>query len=180
MLLNNLILIFEFVYLKWKALLGNIILSIVLCSLVLFTNVKFDNSLFEKLTSNSINLLGVLLGFTASIFTVILTIDNDVIKESKRKILEGRFYSREFTLYDSLVINFAFLIILQGFLLIINFISPIFNFNKDGLKFYLLVDLVLITLMILLLVNAILEFYFIITKKSNNGNEQNNSTQSRQ
>lgn len=179
MLLNNLILIFEFVYIKWKALLSNIIVAILLCSLVLLSKIKFDISLFEKLTSNSINLLGVLLGFTASIFTVILTIDNDVIKESKRKILEGRFYNREFTLYDSLVINFAFLIILQGFLLIANFIAPVFNLNNDDVKLTLLVDLILITLMILLLVNAILEFYFIITKKRNNGNEQNNSTQSR-
>ncbi|TZF99679.1 hypothetical protein FW781_07045 (plasmid) [Chryseobacterium panacisoli] len=165
MFFNNLILIFEFIYIKWKALLGNTIAAILLCSLVLFSEIKFDVSLFEKLTSNSINLLGILLGFTASIFTVILTIDNDVIKESKRKMLEGRFYNREFTLYDSLVINFAFLIILQGFLLIVNFISPVFNLNNSGLKFFLLVDLISITLMILLLVNAILEFYFIITKK---------------
>ncbi|WP_428069925.1 hypothetical protein [Chryseobacterium gambrini] len=172
--MNNLILIFEFLYLKGKLLIINIVFSLLLCSFILYSNIKFDNSLFEKFTSNSINLLGILLGFTASIFTVILTIDNEIIKAAKNKLLEGKFYEKEFTLYDSLVVNFAFIIILQGFLLIINFISPVFVLEDNKLKIFLLTDITLIILMILLLVNAILEFYFIITKKRNN--EQNRST----
>ncbi len=65
------------------------------------------NRYFNSLLNNTINLLGILLGFIASIFTVIITIDNENIREAKNNKDVKSIYKNNISIYDELIIKFC-------------------------------------------------------------------------
>lgn len=166
-MLKYLLLIFEFIYIKRFKLLIRIIPSILVGLSIVYGNLKLTNDDISAYISNSINVLGILLGFTASIFAIIITNDNENIKETKQKITNIKLYKKPFTLYDQLVISNGFLIFLLGILLVVNFLMPIYKnvFETCYLKLFA-INLGLIIFSVIQLVSSILEFYFIITKRT--------------
>jgi len=77
----------------------------------------------------------------------------------------GGYHKTEFSLFDCLIINIAFVIILLSILLIFNFLFPlIFIKVFSSYLIYFVIDIGIIIFAILELVNSILNYYFLVTK----------------
>lgn len=167
--MEYLILVFEFFYTKkWKSLLVIALLPIILG--ILIHNQLNESSTYKENASNYIssiiNVLGVLLGFCISILTVLLSIDNPNISIAKNHNTKFKLYGKVITVFDSVVINLAYLIIIEGILLIANFVYPIFiDVKGDWGKLLFTINICFTIHIILMLMRCILDFYFIISKK---------------
>lgn len=124
--------------------------------------------------NNITTVLGVLIGFTISVFAILLSVENDSIREAKKEETEIVIYSRHVCLYETLLVELAYVIIIQGFILISNLVYPIFVdvATKTG-KVFISISISLAIYSILLLLRNVLNFYFILTKKENNRNVSN-------
>lgn len=165
-MLQYLLLIFEFFYIKRSRIIFSVIISALIGVSICYGNLGLTKDDINNYISDSINVLGILLGFTASIYAIIITNGNSEIEAAKKKNTKIKFYKKPFTIYDHLVISCGFLIFLLGVLLILNFLLPIYK-NVIGI-YYLKVfslNVSLIIFSVSQLVSSILEFYFIITKR---------------
>lgn len=165
-MLHYLILVLEFLYIKRTKLTFPLLISILVGLSVCYGNLGLTKEDLISYISNSINVLGILLGFTASIFAIIITNGNSEIEEAKKTETKIKLYKKPFTIYDQLVIGCGFLIFIFGFLLILNFLLPIYKnvLETHYLKIFSL-NISLIIFSVIQLVSSILEFYFIITKR---------------
>lgn len=165
-MLKYILLIFEFIYIKRGKLLYCLALSVLIGISIYYGKLELSKDDINNYISNSINVLGILLGFTASIFAIIITNGNSEIEEAKKEKTKLKLYQSHFSIYDHLVIGCGFLIFLLGFLLILNFLLPIYKNKIEAcyLKIFAL-NVSLIIFSVMQLVSSILEFYFIITKR---------------
>lgn len=168
------LLFFEYIWIKkWSYLK-----QIIICGLLGFSIYYFaDTDILAKHSinfhSNIITALEILIGFSVSIFTVFLTVDNENVKEAKNAKFKKRdkvikLYNKEVNLYDSVLIGLAYIIVVQGIALILNFIYPVFvdiESTRIRSKLFLSVNVAIIIHIIMLLMRSVLDFYFIITKK---------------
>ena len=99
-----------------------------------------EKSIAIETSKTAVDLLGILLGFTISLFAIILSVDNEIINKAKLKSLDVKFYKEKFTVYDRLITNIAFVIFLFSLLLIYNFLFPVIfeSILKTYLIFYVL------------------------------------------
>jgi hypothetical protein len=162
------LLVFEFFFIKrFKAFIFNIGIPIIIGILIFHCA---DNCLYIKNTANfhtnMITVLGILIGFVISIFAVLLTLDNKNIESAKNHKLGFTLFKNEVNLYDSLLVGFAYLILILGLSLISNFIYPIFISIESNLgKLFFSINTAITIHAILILMRNILDFYFIVTKK---------------
>lgn len=128
-----------------------------------------DFEIFEKFKDSSLDILGVLLGFSIAVITIITTGSGKNLEEIKNKKTHFIINGNKISLYELLLINFSYSVILEVLLIIscltiplLNKIIPIgFNF-----KLFCYSIMVFIVLHILLLtLRNITDFYLIITKK---------------
>lgn len=126
----------------------------------------------EVFHSNIINVLGILLGFSISTLAILLSVENDKMKAAKKELLkdkkgkEIKLYKNKISLFESVSMELVHVIILQGLLLISNFVYPHFVdiVSNTGLLIYS-INIFLMIYCMLLLINNILSLYFILTKK---------------
>lgn len=128
-----------------------------------------DFQIFEKFKDSAINILGVLLGFSIAIITIITTGSGKNLDEIKNIKTNFKINGNKISLYELLLINFSYSVILEVILIISCLVAPLINkiipfgFN---LKLILYSIMVFIVLHILLLtLRNITDFYLIITKK---------------
>lgn len=174
-MMEYLLLIIEFHFIKRWKILKTVCLSIILGLCVYYlSNDCFYYRHAVEYQNNITTVLGILIGFTISVFAILLSVENSSIREAKKKETEIIIYSRHVYLYETLLVELAFVIIIQGFLLISNFVYPIFVdvATKTG-KVFFSISISLTTYSILLLLRNVMNFYFILTKKENNGNAKN-------
>lgn len=167
-MINCIVLVLEYLTLREKkGLYVNLFISIVLSFFFYIINVKTE--LVIEVSNNSLNLLGILLGFTISLLAIILSVENDYVNKLKIKkiILKKKIYTKDFSLFDRLISSIVMVIILLSFLLIYNFIIPIIYVKfLNSYLIYFVVNLFLIFFSILELVSCILNYYLTITSKS--------------
>jgi hypothetical protein len=109
---------------------------------------------------------GILTGFSISIFTVFLTIDNKNVRDAKEENFGKKLYGKEISLYDTPLIGLAYAIIIQAILLIADFLYPVFiDIETAKSKLFFSINIAVSTHIILLLMKSVLNFYFIITRK---------------
>lgn len=139
-------------------LLGGIVYFCSNDSLYLAHSINFHN--------NILSLLGVLIGFSISILTILLSLDNRNIREAKKENYGKVLFGKTISLFESVIIGLAYVVILQALLLIGNFIYPIFiDIKALSSKIWFSCNLAITIYVILLLMRTMLDFYFIITKK---------------
>lgn len=164
--MEYLLLLFEFFRVKKFAIIWHLIIPI---SIGLSIYYCADDANYIKnandFRDNTVTVVGILIGFTISVFTVLLTVDNEHIQKAKQEKFDP-LNPNSISLYESVLIGLAYLIIIQGILLIFNFIYPIF-IPVDGEigKIYFSINIAIVVHVILLLMRNILDFYFIITRK---------------
>ena len=166
--MEYLLLIVEFLIVKgWKSLIKYFIIPIIIGLLIYY---KADDCNYIANTasfhSNIVTVLGILIGFTISTFAVLLTVNNPNIDKAKDESLHKKVFSKDLSLYDSILIGLAYIIIIQGFLLIANFLYPIFfSIQTQEGKLLFSINISIIIHIILILMRNILDFYFMLTKK---------------
>lgn len=165
-MVKYLLLLYEYLIVQGKGLLIKLVLPALVVISLNRCDLELDVNIINGYISSSINVLGILLGFTGSIFTLILTMNNPAIESAKSHKLPAKLYKTNFSIYDHLVISCGFLIFLLGFLLLINFLLPIY-YNLISNIYLLLfsINLGLIMFGIIQLVSSLLGFYFIVTKR---------------
>jgi len=170
--MGYILLFLEYIWIKRNSYL----VQIAFCSLIglgiyCFSNEQVLAQYSLDFYNNMMTVLGILTGFSISIFTVFLTIDNENIREAKDEKLKIRnkvikLYGKEVSLYDSILIGLAYVIILQSALLIVNFILPVFiDIATANGKLFFSITFAIAVHIILVLMRSVLDFYFIITKK---------------
>lgn len=165
--MEYLLLIAEFHIIKRWKLLFTLGFSIVLGVCVfLFSNDEAYTLQADSHINNIITVLGILIGFSISVFAILLSVENDSIREAKKKETKIKMYNKPVYLYESLIIELAYIIVVQGLLLIANFLYPLFiNVSSITGKLIFSIDITLMTYSIVLLLRNVLNFYFILTKK---------------
>jgi hypothetical protein len=112
-------------------------------------------------------IVGVLLGFSISTITMLLSIQSNGITEAKSKFMdEIKLYKKPVSLFDFLVIGLSYIIVLKSLILIYSIIFPLFvNLNSTiGDKFFI-VEVWFVLYSMLIFMKSILDFYFTITSK---------------
>lgn len=176
--MEYLLLFFEYIKIRVAFFAKSIAVSVVLYLCI--TKIMSYNDYLEyaeSMHSNIVTVLGILLGFSISSLTILLTVDNKNIREAKNEPLGKKLYGKDVSLYDGVLIGMAHTVILQCFLLIYNLIYPLFEGIKTEQGFLLFaINISLLVHVIFCLMREILNFYFLITK--NDGSTTNNSNSS--
>lgn len=163
-----LLIIDYFKTLNRRILLFEWVLPFLITCLLLLFNCKFEISTYKVFKENSLDILGVLLGFSIAIITIITTgsgknIDN--IKTLKTRLTID---NREITLYKLILINFTYSVILEIFVIIgcllIPLLSNIIQFNNITKHVFYSIFVFLVLHILLLTLRNLTDFYFIITK----------------
>lgn len=149
------------------SLIFNGIISILIAIVVYNNSINIPILNIESIQSDLLSVIGVLLGFSFSVFTIFLTADGTNIEKAKKEILENAKIGTEtISLYISIVISFTFIIVLEGFLLLFCIIYPLLlSINSGGMQICFAISILFFTLSVLMTLRLILDFYFIITKK---------------
>ena len=166
--MEYLLLICEFFYVKgWKSLFY-ILIPVIIAVLIYFfasdCNYIANASNFH---TNIITVVGILVGFTISTFTMLLTVNHANIDKSKNLPIGKKLFKKDLSLYDSVIIGLAYTILIQCVLLLANFIYPIFV-DIESLKGKALfsINIAIVSHIILILMRNVLDFYFIVLKKN--------------
>ena len=161
------LLIVEFHRIKRWKILKAIGISLVLGLCVFFfSDVEVYKPHADSYIESIITVLGILIGFSISVFAILLSVENDNIREAKKRKTEIIMYNKPLYLYESLIIELAYVIIVQGLLLVANFVYPLFiDVSTVKWKLFFSIDISLMTYSIILLLRNVLNFYFILTRK---------------
>ena len=145
------------------------VLSIASCAVLgvlLFYKTTLSIDVIKNITSNVLNVNGILLGFTISILAIVVTSGDQNIDKAKNYKIGVKLWKDEFSLYDKLVINLAYTIIIQGLILLTCFVIP--NFIDTNYCHQL--KLVSITVaasahVVFMIIGITLDLYLIVSKK---------------
>jgi len=161
--MEYLLLIYEFFKSRSKT---GLIFPLALSATVFYFS---DTCLFHKNATNLqdsiINVSGILLGFTISIFAIFIGGSRGSIEETKTYETENKLYGKKISLYTTIVIGLGYVTLIESVLLIVSVLSPIF-FEASSLFGRILFSITIFLFLhtIVALISVILEFYFIITK----------------
>lgn len=155
--LNKRVLIYEWIL---PILFGTFIL-------ILLTNGN-STSATKIFKDNSINLLGILAGFSITIITILTTGQSRNLEEIKKKETNFIINKKKISLFRLLLINFTYSVILESFLIIFCLTYPIIlensNFTKDQKYIVFSILVTVIIHLLLLTIRNLTDFYLIITK----------------
>ncbi len=139
----------------------------IMCFLSLkFHWLRTDYSLF---INSSVSLLGVLLGFSIMVITILTTSNNVNIENIKKTLTDYIISNERISLYRLLLVNYSYLIIIEALVLVAYFISLLFFSNFCHTVKLVLFSLYVVSIIhiLLLTIRNITDFYFIITKEKN-------------
>jgi hypothetical protein len=111
------------------------------------------------------NALAILIGFTISCITILVSSDNETIRILKTTDSDNRFVRNKLiSMYQWMLINFVYILIIQVFLLtFIFFVAFVLQIHKSELfkNFSLVVEVYSILHILLLQIRNITNFYFV-------------------
>jgi predicted ferric reductase len=118
-----------------------------------------------NIQTSILTVIGILLGFTISIFSIFISGNMESIQEAKKHPSNFKLYGKKISLHTTIIISLGYVILIEGILLIINVISPIFFevYSFTG-RILFSVSIFLLLHSITTLLKAVLNFYFIVTK----------------
>lgn len=154
-----------------RSIIPNLIISVAVGVFIFFCSENLCiSSKLDSIQSDILSVVGILLGFSFSVFTIFLTADGTNIDKAKKDFLEGvMLHGEKVSLYKSIIISFTFIIILEGILLLYSMIYPLISLiNSLGNRICFAISIFILALSILMTLRLVLDFYFIITKKEEN------------
>jgi len=124
---------------------------------------------------NSINLLGILAGFSITIITILTTGHSRNLEQIKKVETKVKIGNNKVTLYRLLLINFTYSVILEAFLIIFCLTYPLVLSNLEipiiGKYVVFSVLVFLIIHVLLLTIRNLTDFYLIITRPTHKKTE---------
>ncbi len=122
----------------------------------------------KKFIDTSITLLGIFVGFSITVITLLNTANNDNVQEIKKSITEVTIGGRKITLFQLLLVNMTYSVVVEIISIIFNLCLPLFLFkiSCNALKIILSLDLFLILHILMLTIRNITDFYFILFKRT--------------
>lgn len=162
--MEYLLLIIEFfLSKKIRSYFGLLILPVLL-SFVMYYTVSIE--VVEKQDyGNIITLLGILLGFTISLFAIFLSANNSNIRESKSKETDFVVFGKRLSIFDIMQTSIAYVIIMECLLLLINIILPIIIIESESLKLFFVINIGILAHIVIILLRSLLDFYFALSKR---------------
>lgn len=122
----------------------------------------------ETFKDNSLNLLGILVGFSITIITIITTGSSKNLDEIKKIFTDVTIGGQKISLYRMLLVNFTYSIVAEAFLIIVFLLMPIItdNFQMPILLKKIVFSILVMSVIHILLVTIrnLTDFYLIITK----------------
>lgn len=155
-----------------RILIYEVIIPNLIGLLVFFLLKKQETFLLcNDFRKSTLPLLGVLVGFSITIITILTTGHSRNLEEIRKKMTQFKIGSKQITLFQLLVINFTYSVVIEVFLIILDLIYPFISRSLDindtikivGFSVYVS----LIIHILLLTIRNMTDFYFIITKKEN-------------
>ncbi len=118
----------------------------------------------------TITLLGVLIGFSITVITIMHTSGNKNIEQIKKKNTDFKIGSNTVTLFQLVLINHTYSVILEVLCLIANLILFLVWAKVPGphLKYWLSINLFFVLHILLLNVRNMADFYWIMFRKESN------------
>lgn len=167
--MEYLLVIFEFLQIKSRRNLVVQILVPIILGICLYKTMDpaISTSILFQFQSSITTILGILIGFTISVFTILLTTENKNIEESKQSFnLQKRLYNKKISLHDSILISLAYLIVIQVIFIVESLLFPWF-ISSDSIWSRILISLNLsaVVHIILVMLRTVLDIYFILTKR---------------
>lgn len=177
MYLNFFILIFDyFRSLSFRIAVYELILPVIFTTSYIFIvdppYLKTQiNSLqnIPELNSNAITILGIFVGFSIAMFTILTTSSNRNIENIKQWKTDTIISNEQISLYRLLLINISYSVLISSLLIIIDILFIIFT-NKAN-KTINSINIMFISHVLLLNIRNITDFYLVITKNSNSNQQ---------
>jgi len=152
---------------------------LILTSLLILLNIQnsynFENLI--KFKEASLNILGVLLGISIAIITILTTGGGKNLEEIKNVKTNIKIDNKIISLHELLLINFSYTIIIEIFVILSCLVVPLFVkylLLRSEIKIFLYGILVFFTTQILLVtIRNITDFYLIVSRKSNTETDDN-------
>jgi len=154
---------------KLSFLIWNFVISLALAITSIYSvrNIDFT-TLAEDFIKNSVGILGILVGFSISMFTLLNTVSNPNIDQIKKKETGQILYGKPVYLFDLLIVSMIYIVLLESILFIFNLLFPFyFDLSTKAGTIAFAVDVFLIIHIVLVNVSTTVDFYFIITRKEN-------------
>lgn len=172
MYIEFLLLIFDyFRTLHRRNIYFEVILPLAL-SIVIFICVRLNNSesCFTDYRSNIVSLLGVLIGFSITAITLLITSNNSNIENLKKQESGYSIGRNKLNLFDLLLINFSYLLVVEILLVICNLFFPAVNSFLNmtfatKLVFFSLNSGILVHILLVNLRNICDLYFTLISKK---------------
>ncbi|MBQ4408445.1 MAG: hypothetical protein II852_15710 [Bacteroidales bacterium] len=158
---------FDYIKLKgWKSIKPILLSVIIGVCVYYFTDNEHYRKITESYHNNLLTILEILIGFAIAVFTILLSIDNANVKDAKEKTVCTKFYSKSLSLWDSMLVELGYTIIIQGVGVIANLIYPLFVdiFTETG-KLFFSINISLTCYSILVLLRSVLSIYLILLKR---------------
>lgn len=130
-----------------------------------FSNSQHFQNNGAIIQGNILTVVGILLGFTISVFAVFLGGNGGSIEESKKHETNFVLCQKKVSLHTTVLIGLGYIVLIEGIILAISILSPIF-FEITSLtgRIIFSVSIFLLIHVIFLTLRTMLDFYFIITK----------------
>lgn len=171
MYLEFFILIFDyFKTLKLRTVLYEIVVPLLIGGLAFYVlKTGHDTSICISFKDNVLTLLGILLGFSITIITILTTGNSKNLLAIQSKETSHVIGGKKITLFDLLLINFTYSVVLEIILIIVLLIYPMilanipFSTNFKIIGFSFMSGIVIHVL--LLTMRNLTDFYLILMKK---------------
>lgn len=162
--MEYLLLIIEFfLSKKIRAYFGILVLP-TLVSWVLFNTITVEIS-EQQDYGNILTLLGILLGFTISLFAIFLSANNSNIRKSKEQKTHFTVLGKQLSVFDIMQTSIAYVIIMECLLLLANIIFPIIIREPESRKLFLVINIGVLTHTVIIILRSLLDFYFALSKR---------------
>lgn len=160
-----------FKIIRLRDLLTDVLIPILIVTVFYTVNLEEAHlaSMLSSLSSNSISLLGILVGFSIAVITLLITANTKNIEEIKGKIVLQLNDYRNISLFDSLIITYTYSVIIEVLLIVFNLIIPSVKFDEDvysmSVNLVMSIDLLLVLHVLFVTIRNVTSFYFILIKK---------------
>jgi|SRR5690554_3878021 len=162
--MEYLLLIFEFfASRKLKAYFSLLIIPF-LISFFLYLSLSKDY-VFEHDATNIITLLGILLGFTISLFAIFLSANNSNIRKAKKTITDIEVLGKKLSVFDLMQTSIAYVIVVECVMLVTNIILPVVLISSEHKILFFVINIGVLSHIVIILLRSILDFYFAISKR---------------
>ena len=162
--MDYLLLIAEFFLSKKIKSISILIIVPIIISVVLHYSINSD-ILNQQNYGELVTLLGILLGFTISLFAILLTASNSHINTSKLRLTNFVVFGKQLSIFDVVQTSIAYIIILECLFLLLNLVLPIFLVDQEVKKLFFVINIGAIVHIVLILLRSMLDFYFVLSQR---------------